>query len=168
MKKKLCVLLFGMCLFSMSACGTKAASDTPNNSIASDDEIDMIEDVKTELESEPEADQNELDLEELKLMVPDASEYFKQSGEVFSDSYVNFEGDAYCIFRVYDNWNDDERNSYKQAVIDAGFSNVQYDMDEIFSAWSEDGKFYFSFSIGEDQDRNCIYINASRDKDNSK
>lgn len=164
MKKKLCMLLFGLCLASMSACGNRVASDSPDN-ITSKDEIDMTEDVNAESESEPEADQNELDLEELKLMVPDASEYFKQSGEVFSDSYVSFEGDAYCIFRVYDNWNDDEWNSYKQAVIDAGFSNVRFDTDESFSAWTEDGRFYFSFSIGEDQDRRCIYINASKDKD---
>lgn len=168
MKKKLCVLLFGLCLISISACGNKTSSDNPNNINASNVKSDMIEDDKAELESGQEANQNELDLEELKLMVPDASEYFKQSGEVFSDSYVNFEGNAYCIFIVYDKWNNDEWNSYKQAVIDAGFSNIQYDTDESFSAWTEDSRFYFSFSIGEDQDRNCIYINASRDKDNSK
>ena len=167
MKKKLCMLLFGLCLASMSACGNKEESDNPDNIITLDDEVDLTEDVNTEFESETEAEvnQNELDLEELKLMVPDASEYFKQSDDVFSDSYINFEGDAYCIFRVYDKWNDDEWNAYKQAVIDAGFNNIRYDMDENFSAWTEDGRFYFSFSIGEDQDRKCIYINASRDKD---
>lgn len=165
MRNKLCVLLFGLCLVLISACGNNTAPNNLDNHITSDDEIDMIDDIKSEPEPEQESDQNELDLEELKLMVPDAAEYFKESGEVFSDSYVNFEGDAYCIFRVYDSWNDDEWNSYKQAVIDAGFSNIRYDMDESFSAWTEDGRFYFSFSIGEDQDRKCIYINASRDKD---
>lgn len=168
MRKKLCVLLFGMCLVSMSACGNNTASNNLDKHITSDDKIDMIDDIKAEPKSEQEADQNELDLEELKLMVPDAAEYFKETGEVFSDSYVNFEGDAYCIFRVYDSWNDDEWNAYKQAVIDAGFSNIRYDTEESFSAWTEDSKFYFSFSIGEDQDRKCIYINASRDKDTQR
>lgn len=165
MKKKLCALLFWLCLVSISACGNDTASNNLDNHITSDDEIDMTDDIKTEPESEQESDQNELDLEELKLMVPDAAEYFKESGEVFSDSYVNFEGDAYCIFRVYDSWNGDEWSSYKQTVIDAGFNNIRYDTDESFSAWTEDGRFYFSFSIGEDQDRKCIYINASRYKD---
>lgn len=165
MRKKLCMLLFVLCLISISACGNNTASNNLDNHITSDDEIDMIDDIKDKAKSEQEADQNELDLEELKLMVPDAAEYFRESGEVFSDSYVNFEGDAYCVFRVYDSWNDDEWNSYKQAVIDAGFSNIRYDTDEGFSAWTEDSRFYFSFSIGEDQDRKCIYINASRDKD---
>lgn len=152
-------------MVSMSACGNDTASNNLDNYVTSDDEIDMVDDIKAEPESEQDVDQNELDLKELKLMVSDATEYFKESGEVFSDSYVNFEGNAYCIYRVYDNWNDDEWNSYKQAVIDAGFINIRYDTNENFSAWTEDSRFYFSFSIGEDQNRKCIYINASRDKD---
>lgn len=165
MRKKLCVLLLGVCLALLSACGNNIVPNNSNNLITSDDEIDTVVDIKAEPESKQESDQNELDLEELKLMVPDAAEYFTESSEVVSDSYVNFEGTAYCVFRVYDSWNDDEWNSYKQAVIDAGFSNIRYDTDENFSAWTEDNRFYFSFSTGEDQDRKCIYINASRNKD---
>lgn len=165
MRKNLCAFLSGLCLVLLSACGNNIAPNSSNNPITSDDEIDTVENSNADPESKQESDQNELDLEELKLMVPDATEYFKESSEVVSDSYVNFEGTAYYIFRVYDSWNDDEWNSYRQAVIDAGFRNIRYDTDENFSAWTEDNRFYFSFSAGEDQDRRCIYINASRNKD---
>ena len=84
MRNKLCVLLFGLCLVLISACGNNTAPNNLDNHITSDDEIDMIDDIKSEPEPEQESDQNELDLEELKLMVPDAAEYFKESGEVFS------------------------------------------------------------------------------------
>lgn len=77
------------------ACENDIASNSSINPITSDDEIDTIENSNAEPESKQESDQNELDLEELKLMVPDATEYFKESSEVVSDSYVNFEGTAY-------------------------------------------------------------------------
>ena len=104
MKKKLCVLLFGMCLTSMSACGNNTPSNNLDNHITSDSKTDMIDSIKTEPESEQEADQDEknsdtvfedmnhedanVDTELVDGMRPEFKEAM-DSYEAFYDEYCN-------------------------------------------------------------------------------
>lgn len=143
MKRVITILLIGIMMLIMSACGVKTASidtETESKSIEATNEQDSsISESKTESEKDEESHYADI--------LPVTNDYFK-NGEV---SIIDQDGGTSYSFRII-NYQDGEYEKYIEACKSNGFDDVTYegenDGGKMFYAYSSDGKYYLQVMLG--------------------
>ncbi len=160
--KKILGLMMVVLILLLTACSMQAAPVNPNykpdvQTPAPTMEPETVQETPTVA---PVKTEESVDPDVLYAgMIPDPAAIFANGDVTITDS----DGGKAYIFEVT-GYNTEEYETYISQCKEMGFTDVSFETDEDFGAYSEDGRYWVQLSIDNDKDILYVICQTSRNK----